>query len=75
MDTPWIVMAVAFVLLFAIFETYAFRHPDRQNTLSRSIYNLGKAWPISIFLLGLLTGALAAHFFWHWCPDGGVGLG
>lgn len=69
MNTPWIVGAVAALIYFAAFEVYAFKHPERQNTLSRSVYNLGKSWPLSIFLLGLLIGALATHFYWSWCPD------
>lgn len=57
MNTPWIVGAVGFLIFFAIFEVRAFRHPDRANTLSRAVYDIGKAWPMSIFLLGLLVGA------------------
>jgi hypothetical protein len=75
MNLPWIAMGVMFLLGFAVFETYAFRHPERQNTLSRAIYNLGRQWPFSIFLFGLVVGALATHFFWQWCPDGGTGVG
>jgi hypothetical protein len=68
MNTPWIVGIVGAVLWFAYFEARAFRHPDRQNTLSRFIFNLGQSWPLSIFLMGMLAGGLAVHFFWHWCP-------
>jgi hypothetical protein len=67
-NLPWIVGIVGAVLWFAYFETRAFRHPDRQNTLSRFIFNLGQSWPLSIFLMGMLAGGLAVHFFWHWCP-------
>ncbi len=68
MNTPWIIGIVATILYFACFEARAFRHPDRQNTLSRFIFNLGQSWPLSIFLMGMLAGGLAVHFFWHWCP-------
>ncbi len=69
MDLPWIIGAFAAIAFFAYFEDRAFRHPERQNTLSRAIYNLGLRWPLSIFLMGMFAGGLAVHFFWHWCPD------
>ena len=75
MDLPWIVGVVAAVLYFALFEARAFRHPERQNTLSRWIYDMGARWPLSIFLMGMLCGGLAVHFFWHWCPAVGQGIG
>lgn len=75
MNAPWIIGTLAAILFFAIFEARAFRHPERQNTLSRSIWLLGERWPLSIFLMGMFAGGLAAHFFWHWCPDAGQGIG
>jgi hypothetical protein len=69
MDTPWIIGTCAAVIFFAAFEYWAFRHPERQNTLSRCIYDLGSRWPLSIFIMGTFVGGLAVHFFWHWCPD------
>lgn len=75
MNTYWIVSALCAILVFAIGENYAFRHGDRQNTLSRWIFNMGKTWPLSIYLMGFLSGGLAVHFFWHWCPDVGAGVG
>lgn len=69
MNTPWVVGLIGFIIYFAVFELYAFKHPERQNTLSRAVYNLGKSWPLSIFLLGLIVGSLATHFYWNWCPD------
>lgn len=67
-DTPWIIGAIGAIAFFAFWESYAFRHSDRTNTLSRWIYNMGQTWPLSIFLMGMLAGGLAVHFFWHWCP-------
>jgi hypothetical protein len=67
MDAPWIAGALGALAYFIYFEARAFRHPERQNTLSRAIYNLGAKWPLSIFLMGLFTGGLATHFFWRWC--------
>lgn len=60
----WILGAVISVAWFAVFETISFNHPDRMNTLSRSVATLGARWPLSIFLLGLFVGVLASHFFW-----------
>lgn len=69
MNTWWIVATIAAVVIFIILEGYAFKHPDRENTLSRAVYNLGKNWPLSIFIMGMFAGGLAVHFFWHWCPE------
>lgn len=68
MNIPWVIGTALAIAFFAIFEARAFRHPDRQNTLSRAIYNIGAAWPLSIFIMGMFAGGLAVHFFWHWCP-------
>ena len=68
MDTPWIIGAIGAILFFAYFEWRAFKYPTRQNTLSRWIYNMGQTWPLSIWLMGMLAGGLAVHFFWHWAP-------
>jgi hypothetical protein len=75
MNTYWIVAALAAILCFAVGERYAFRHPERLNTLSRAIYTIGSQWPLSIFIMGQFTGGLAVHFFWHWCPAGSVSTG
>lgn len=75
MDSPWLVGTALAIAFFAWFEVRAFRHPERQNTLSRWIYNLGQNWPLSIWLMGMLAGGLAVHFFWHWCPPGSVSTG
>jgi len=75
-NTYWIACTAIAITLFAIGESYAFKHPDRQNTLSRAIYLLGKKWPLAIFLMGAFAGGLAVHFFWNWdpsCAPPGVG--
>ena len=69
MNTPWIVGTLGAIAFFAWFESRAFRHPDRQNTLSRAIYTIGSTWPLSIWIMGAFAGGLAVHLFWHWCPD------
>lgn len=75
MNTPWITGLLLAIIFFAVFEAMAFRHPDRVNTLSHAVYTLGKTWPLSIWLMGMFAGGLAVHFFWHWCPDAGAGIG
>lgn len=75
MNTPWIILTLLAILAFTIFEVRAFKHPERQNTLSRWIYDLGSKWPLSIFLMGMFCGGLAVHFFWHWCPPGSLNTG
>lgn len=75
MNAYWWTGLVLAIIFFAFGEAYAFKHPARQNTLSRWIHNLGSTWPLSIFIMGMLVGALAVHFFWNWCPDLGVGVG
>ena len=69
MNTPWIIGTIIAIAFFAWFEKRAFDFPNSQNTLSRWIYNLGQSWPLSIWLMGMLAGGLAVHFFWHWDPN------
>jgi hypothetical protein len=75
MNAPWVFGILAAIIFFAVFEVRAFRHPDRQNTLSRFVFTIGQKFPLSIFMMGLFVGGLAVHFFWHWCPDVGLGVG
>ena len=75
MNTPWIIGTLLAIEFFAYFEARAFRHSDRQNTLSMAIYTLGSKWPLSIFFMGMFVGGLAVHFFWHWCPAGSLSTG
>lgn len=75
LDTPWLIAVLVAILVFAVLEARAFRHPDRQNTLSRTIFDLGAKWPLSIFIMGMFAGGLAVHFFWHWCPPGSISTG
>lgn len=76
MNLPWDLGLAAAVAFFAWFEARAFRHPERQNTLSHFVASLGAKWPLSIWLMGLFAGVLAAHFFWPWCANPlGAGAG
>jgi hypothetical protein len=69
MDTPWIIGTLVAIVFFAYFEAKAFRHPERYNTLSHYIATMGAKWPLSIWLMGVFAGILAAHFFWPWCAN------
>lgn len=69
MNTPWIIGALLAIAFFAYFEWRAFAHPDRQNTLSHFVSTIGAKWPMSIWLMGVGTGILAAHFFWAWVQN------
>ncbi len=69
MTWMWIVWYTVSIGLFALFEEFALKHPDRQWTLSRTMAWVGAKWPLSIFLLGMLFGGLGVHFYWHFCPE------
>lgn len=55
-------LAVA-IVGFSILERYALKHPDRVNTLSITIRNLGQKWPLTIYVCGVFTGALSMHLW------------
>jgi hypothetical protein len=71
----WVLGLIGAVAFFIFVEGYAFRHPQQQNTLSRTIYDLGSKFPLSIWIMGMFAGGLAVHFFWHWCPPGSISTG
>ena len=75
MNTPWIIGVLVAIVFFTVFEWRAFKYPERQNTLSKTIYTIGAKWPLSIWLMGVFAGALATHFFWHYCPPGSINQG
>lgn len=75
MNTPWIIGILLAIAFFAYFEWRAFKHPERENTLSFWIYSIGQKWPLSIWLMGMFAGGLAVHFFWHFCPVGSISGG
>ena len=68
MNWMWTVWLVSIALSFSALEAYAFKYPQRQNTLSRFIWTVGQKWPLSLVLYGMLFGGLAVHFYWNWCP-------
>lgn len=69
MNAPWIIGTLLAIAFFAYFEKRAFDYPNAQYTLSHYITSIGKNWPLSIWLMGLFCGILAAHFFWPWCAN------
>lgn len=74
-DLPWILGTLGAIGFFTLFETLALKWPLRFDTLSTAIYTLGARWPLSIYLMGMFSGGLAVHFFWHWCPAGSISEG
>lgn len=67
-DLPWIVGAVLFACWFTFFEWRAFAHPEKNETLSRFMWKLGK-WRPSIAIWGFVIGGLTVHFWWNWDPS------
>lgn len=65
---PWLWLAWfgAALLTFAVIETIAVR--TGRKTLSQCVYDLSRAWPPLPFVIGVVVGALAAHWWWQWVP-------
>lgn len=68
MNTAWIIWLLVIVVSFTVLEAYAFKHPERENTLSRFVWTVGQKWPLSLVLWGMLIGGLSVHFYWNWNP-------
>jgi hypothetical protein len=75
MDTPWIILTLIAILVFAYFEWRAFKYPAKQDTLSMAVFKISKQFPFSIWIMGGFAWLLAGHFFWHWCPVGSISTG
>jgi len=58
----WTLWLAAVGLSFAALE--AWRIHTGKPTLSRATWVLSKQWPPLPWLVGLVVGFLAAHFFW-----------
>lgn len=63
----WAIWAVQIAVSFAFLETLSWKNGV---TLSRSVWDLEVAWPLSAALLGGLFLSLLVHFYWHWNPPG-----
>ena len=66
----WVIWFVTWMLGFAFLEGIALA--THQLTLSRFVYNMSTAWPPLIWLMGVVAGGLAVHFWWHWAPPGSI---
>jgi len=62
MGITWAIWLGVIVISFAGFETYALK--TNRMTLSRWVWTVSKAWPPFPWIAGVLTGFLAAHFWW-----------
>lgn len=62
MSWYWGIWIAATIIVFAIGEDYALR--SGKATLSRTVWNIQKGWPLFAVLFGLVFGGLAVHFFW-----------
>ena len=62
MPVVWTIWLIVIVGSFAAFEAFALA-TDRM-TLSRWVWTVSKAFPPFPWIAGVLTGFLAAHFWW-----------
>ena len=62
MELFWAMWVVGIAVSFAASEAYAIS-TDRP-TLSRTVWDVTKAFPLLPFLAGFLAGVLACHFWW-----------
>jgi hypothetical protein len=75
---PALISAVGVIILIGLAcETYALL--TGKTTFSAYVWNKYKDDPYALFVagmvIGLIIGTLATHFFWHWCPEDGRGIG
>jgi hypothetical protein len=62
MTLYWTIFIVLIALGFIGGESYALY--TGKQTLSRYVWTLSKAWPPLPWVVGLMTGAIATHFWW-----------
>lgn len=58
----WAIWLFVIAASFALFEGLALHRGT--PTLSRWVWTVSKAWPPFPWLVGVLVGFLAAHFWW-----------
>lgn len=63
----WAIWAAMIFISFAVLEAAAW---NKGITLSRSVWDLDLAWPLSGPLIGGLFLSLLVHFYWHFNPPG-----
>ena len=73
MSAFWSFFFVALFVIWAAAEIYALK--TGRETLSRYVWNLTAVFPLLPFIVGLVVGGLAVHFFWGgvicFAPSGG----
>lgn len=57
---------IACIIILLGYEFFALTTGRR--TLSRQMWLWSEAWPLMPWLMGVVMGGLAVHFYWHWCP-------
>jgi len=62
MTIYWTVWLILIGATFAIGETYALM--NKRQTLSRWVWTVSKAFPLFPWIVGVLVGGLAVHFWW-----------
>lgn len=58
----WFLWLLVIGVSFTAFEWYAIAHG--KTTLSRWTWTVSKAWPPFPWLVGVVVGFLACHFWW-----------
>ena len=62
MEWVWVAWLLVVAASFAVFEGLAIAH--KRPTLSRTVWEVSKAWPPLPWVAGVVVGFLAAHFWW-----------
>jgi len=62
MSKVWTLWLCGSLAAFTVFETYALRTGN--ETLSAFVRKISAEWPPIVFLLGMIVGGLAVHFWW-----------
>ena len=58
----WVAWVLFIAASFGVFEGWALK--TGRPTLSRTVWEISAAWPPLGWVVGVLVGFLAAHFFW-----------
>ena len=69
----WTALNACWLVGFIVGEGYALYTGGL--TLSSYVWRLSQDWGPFQFVLGLIVGGLAVHFFWHWLPPGAASQG
>ena len=61
----FLVLVLVSVVSFSAYEIYALSNAQPGDTISEVFWQVSGSYPILPFMLGLLIGVLAGHFFWQ----------